>query len=90
MIRKKIYGESRVDGCPFCGQASITTNSQKVPTCEAHKKEVLENLKCVCGELLDVAQGKYGPFFVCIQCGNINFKKGLETNGYPLISVKDL
>jgi len=90
MFRKKVYGQSRVNVCPFCGKASTTQNSQKIPTCREHKDMELLDLKCACGEWLDLVHGKYGPFFVCMKCGNINFEKGLEMNDYPLISIHDL
>jgi len=44
-------------------------------------------LKCVCGEWLDIKKGKYGPYFHCLNCGNVSFKKGLEIN--PNIEAKD-
>lgn len=45
-----------------------------------HKNEKLNDLKCACGEYLDVLEGKWGPYFRCMNCGNINFKKGIEMN----------
>lgn len=76
----KRYGESQVVNCPFCGKTAVTKNSQQVPVCTAHKDNELKNLKCVCGEWLDILPGKWGPYFRCLTCGNINFKKGLEMN----------
>ncbi len=77
---RKRYGQSRIDNCPICGKTAVVKNSQGVPVCAGHKKKELKELKCVCGEWLDVQQGKWGPYFRCINCGNINFKKGLEMN----------
>ena len=37
-------------------------------------------MKCACGEWLEVLSGKWGPYFRCINCGNITFKKGMEMN----------
>ncbi|MFH2028976.1 MAG: hypothetical protein ABIJ08_07575 [Nanoarchaeota archaeon] len=76
----KRYGMSRVDSCPFCSKQAVTKNKQGVPVCVDHKSENLNNIKCVCGEYLDVREGKFGPYFHCINCGNINFKKGIEMN----------
>ena len=83
----KRYGESKIDNCPFCGKVCVTKNSQGVPVCQAHKDSELVNLKCVCGELLDISHGKWGSYFRCMNCGNINFKKGIEMN--PQIKNKD-
>lgn len=76
----KIYGQSRVDSCPFCGARAITKNSQGVPVCVNHKNELLDNMKCSCGKYLDILQGKWGPFFRCMDCGCISFRKGMELN----------
>ena len=80
MFIPKRYGESKISSCPFCGKNSITKNSQGIPVCAGHKTEKLDDLKCVCGELLDLLEGKWGPYFRCLNCGNINFKRGLEMN----------
>ncbi|PIN80388.1 hypothetical protein COV13_03635 [Candidatus Woesearchaeota archaeon CG10_big_fil_rev_8_21_14_0_10_32_9] len=90
MMRKKVYGEYQVPKCPFCNSVATIKNNQGIPVCPHHKKEQLENLKCSCGATLDLMQGKYGPFFKCINCNLINYKKGLELNGYPLKSINDL
>jgi len=87
---RKIYGESKTDVCPFCGERAITSNHQGVPVCMAHKQEELSNLKCVCGSWLDLKIGKYGPFFTCLNCGIVSYKKGLSINGYPLRSIDSL
>tara|TARA_Y100000310_G_scaffold237165_1_gene240423 strand:+ start:1120 stop:1503 length:384 start_codon:yes stop_codon:yes gene_type:complete len=83
----KRYGQSRVDNCPFCEKVSTTKNKQGVPVCQKHKEDILKDLKCVCGEWLDLNEGKWGPYFKCINCGNINFNKGLELN--PQIKEED-
>lgn len=80
MYIPKRYGESGINNCPFCGKISVTKNIQGVPVCKMHKNENLDDLKCVCGEYLDILEGKWGPYFRCMNCGNINFKKGLEMN----------
>tara|TARA_Y100000310_G_scaffold34162_1_gene32294 strand:+ start:662 stop:1024 length:363 start_codon:yes stop_codon:yes gene_type:complete len=80
MYIPKRYGQSKVNNCPFCGKTAIAKNSQKIPVCEKHKKTKLVELKCICGEWLDLNSSKWGAYFRCINCGNINFKKGLEMN----------
>lgn len=87
---KKNYEEHKVSRCPFCNGAAITKNPQKIPVCMKHKNEELVDLRCKCGEFLDIKLGKFGPFFVCINCNIVKFKTGLEVNGYPLKSVDDL
>ena len=87
---KKVYEEHKVSKCPFCDGPAITRNEQKVPVCMRHKDELLQDLKCSCGEYIDVKIGKYGPFFTCINCNIVKFKKGLEINGYPLKNVDEL
>lgn len=79
-MNRKRYGESRIDKCPFCGKTATAKNSQGVPVCRNHKRKLLENMKCACGEWLDVNEGKWGPYFRCFNCGNISFRKGLEMN----------
>ena len=80
MYIPKRYGQSRIDNCPFCGKQGVAKNPQGVPVCQDHQDSNLDNLKCVCGEYLDIAEGKWGPYFRCMNCGNINFKKGMEMN----------
>jgi len=77
---RKRYGESRIDNCPFCGKIAVVKNSQGVPVCQSHRGNKLTDLKCVCGEYLDLSEGKWGPYFRCMNCGNISFKKGLDMN----------
>ena len=77
---RKRYRESRIDKCPFCGKMGVIKNNQGVPVCINHKGNELKDLKCVCGEWLDIKQGKWGPYFHCMNCGNVSFKKGLEMN----------
>jgi len=85
----KTYGQSKVDKCPFCGKQGITKNKQGVPVCVKHKNSILGNLKCACGDYLDILDGKYGPYFNCMNCGNINFRKGLEMNQGRDLELKD-
>jgi hypothetical protein len=80
MYIPKRYGQSKIDKCPFCDKNAVTENSQGVPVCASHKSEVLQNLKCVCGRFLETRKGKFGAYFNCMNCGNINFKKAMEMN----------
>lgn len=88
-FRKKTYGSYQEIICLFCGQRSTSENPQGLPVCRHHKNDEI-NLKCVCGEWLDVKKGKYGAFFVCMNCGPVNYRKGLEINNLPLRSVDNL
>ena len=76
----KRYGQSRIDLCPFCEKAATAKNSQDVPVCQAHKKTILPDLKCSCNSYLDLRKGKFGVYFNCMNCGNINMKKALSLN----------
>ena len=80
MFIPKKYGQSKIDNCPFCKKQATAMNSQDVPVCQGHKDEILDGLKCVCGSTLEMLHGKFGIFFSCIKCGNINLKKALEFN----------
>jgi len=76
----KRYGQSRVDLCPFCGKDAVTKNKQQVPVCIAHKSNILRDLTCLCGDDLELKDGKFGIYFYCINCGNFNIKKSIEMN----------
>jgi len=80
MRRPKRYGQSMVDNCPFCGKIAVAKNKEGVAVCSAHKTEKLKELKCICGSWLDQRKGKFGPYFFCIKCGNISFRKAMEAN----------
>lgn len=76
----KRYGQSRIEKCPFCGKQATTESKEKVPVCTNHKESILNEMKCMCGEILDLKAGKWGVYFSCMNCGNINGKKVFETN----------
>ena len=80
MFIPKKYGESRIGKCPFCEKQATTINKQGIAVCVTHREDTLDDLKCVCGETLDILKGKFGIFFKCIDCGNMNLKKVLEFN----------
>jgi hypothetical protein len=78
MYIPKKYGQSKVENCPFCGKIGTTKNKQGLAVCTSHKDETLQDVKCVCGEWLEPREGKWGAYFHCLNCGNINLKKALE------------
>ena len=80
MYIPKKYGQSKIDKCPFCDKQATIMSRQKVPDCSSHKEEFLDDLKCVCGSSLEMLFGKFGVFFSCMKCGNMNLKKVLEFN----------
>lgn len=80
MFIPKKYGQSKIDKCPFCQKQAVALNKQSVPVCLNHKEDLLDGLKCVCGETLDILKGKFGVFFKCINCGNMNLRKVMEFN----------
>lgn len=90
MVRlPKTYGKSREASCTFCGSCATTKNAQGLPVCRHHTKDEI-NLKCACGDYLDVKESKYGTFFLCFRCGPISWSKGLELNNLPLRSIDDV
>jgi len=80
MYISKRYGQSKVYSCPFCRKDALTKNKQQVPVCYAHKASILRDLTCFCGDYLELKDGKFGIYFNCANCGNINLKKALVMN----------
>ena len=80
MFIPKKYGQGRIERCPFCQKQAIALNKQSVPVCSSHKEEELNDLKCACGETLDILKGKFGVFFKCMKCGSMNLRKAMEFN----------
>ena len=68
--------------CIFCGSNAINKNKQNFPVCKNHKEDELPDLKCACGEYLDVRESKYGPFFTCFNCGAISINKARQFNDF--------
>ena len=75
---KKQYGNYKTDSCPFCGKVATQKNAQGLSVCRFHTKESLPERKCHCGKWLELRSGKFGPYFNCINCGNMNYDKGME------------
>lgn len=78
MYIPKRYGQSKIDSCAFCEKRGLYKNKQGLITCQEHKDSYLPDIRCVCKSYLELKQGKFGPFFVCINCGIISLKKGMD------------
>jgi len=59
---------------------ATTKNNQGIPVCSKHKNASLQDMRCLCGELLELKEGKFGIYFRCERCGNVNAKRVFETN----------
>ena len=75
--RQKTYGEYKVSHCPFCDKIATSKNEQGLNVCRLHTKQNIEEIKCTCGSWLETRSGKFGPYFNCVKCGNINYNKGM-------------
>ena len=75
---KKVYGQSKESFCPFCSKQATVTNKDGILTCRHHINKEFPVIRCACGDYLDQKSGKYGPYFVCINCGTISYAKGME------------
>ncbi|MCB9362024.1 hypothetical protein H6504_01185 [Candidatus Woesearchaeota archaeon] len=85
-MRRKVYGENKLDTCQFCDKTATVQNAQGVPTCITHTQKLLDDKKCVCGEWMPVKTGKWGAFFLCPTCGPTSIKKAesMDNKGYKL------
>jgi hypothetical protein len=84
---RKVYGQSSIAACPFCGGASYAKNGQGVAVCMKHKDLNLPDLKCVCGGWLDIREGKFGTFYTCMKCGAINQQKMMLVNADAIRAI---
>ncbi len=75
--RQKTYGSYKVSHCPFCDKIATSKNEQGLDVCRLHTRQKIDEIKCVCGSWLETRSGKFGPYFNCVKCGNINYHKGL-------------
>ncbi|HLC70385.1 MAG TPA: hypothetical protein VJI32_00120 [Candidatus Nanoarchaeia archaeon] len=75
---KKVYGQSKLSNCTFCGRTATQKTEVGLEVCYLHTKEQLNDIKCTCGSWLEQRSGKFGPYFNCLRCGNVNFKKAME------------
>lgn len=80
MYIPKQYGQSKISKCPFCGKNAYFHNRQNVPVCKEHKENRINDMKCACGSWLEMKQGKYGVFFVCLSCGPLSMRKVIDIN----------
>jgi len=79
-MRSKKYGQYRIATCPFCTNQATVKNKQEVPVCDVHRNESLPDMKCNCGSYVELAVGKWGPYFRCLKCGNVPFNRIMESN----------
>jgi hypothetical protein len=75
---KKVYGSSKQLTCPFCGKTATQKNEQGLDVCPLHIKKSMDEFKCTCGSWLELRKGKFGPYFNCMNCGNINYGRAME------------
>ncbi|MAG38976.1 hypothetical protein CMO90_02705 [Candidatus Woesearchaeota archaeon] len=68
------------NNCLFCSRQAIIKNEQGFYVCNIHKKEILQDINCVCNEILSIKNGRYGTFFLCSNYGPISLKKALSIN----------
>ena len=87
---KKVYGKSKIESCPFCGKMATQKNAQGVAVCRLHLKETVEDRKCQCGKWLELKSGKFGPYFNCLNCGNLSYEKGMARSTAPEIKPKQV
>lgn len=76
--KKKVYGEYKTANCAFCGKTATQETDTGLQVCPSHQQAQLKEIKCTCGSWLEQRAGKFGPYFNCINCGNINFQKGMQ------------
>ncbi len=84
--KKKTYGDYKRNNCSFCGKYATQKTETGLDVCRDHLKAKLEEIKCTCGSWLEQRNGKFGPYFNCLNCGNFNFNKGMEIKA---ITMKD-
>lgn len=83
---RKVYGQSKISTCPFCGKIATRKTETGLEVCPLHTKEQLQEIKCTCGSWLEQRAGKFGPYFNCLRCGNINFNKAMEMKALAAVA----
>ena len=84
---KKVYGKSKIVTCSFCGKTATHKSEQGLEVCHAHVGKKLGEIKCTCGTWLEQRVSKFGPYFNCLNCGNLNYNKAMEINA---LTMKDI
>ncbi len=85
--KKKAYGEYQIKSCPFCSRQATQKNEFGLEVCYQHLKAKMEEIKCTCGSWLEQKSGKFGTYYNCLNCGNLNFQKAMEIKA---ITMKDV
>ena len=75
---KKVYGESFLKNCPFCGRMATQKNDNGQEVCPTHRNTALQDIKCTCGKWLEPQAGKFGNYYRCENCGNVNANKAQQ------------
>ena len=86
---KKQYGQSKLDRCSFCSSIATQTTKEGVLVCRHHLQQKMQDIQCTCGSWLEQKSGKFGPYFTCFNCGNINFNKALEMKALMPVGNKN-
>jgi len=76
--KKKVYGEYKMEYCPFCDRLATNKNDQGIAVCHRHLESVVEEIKCTCGSWLEPRSSKFGRYFNCRNCGNVNNEKAMN------------
>lgn len=87
--RKKTYGSYKTTTCPFCSRTATHKNEQGLDVCHLHTRRNLEEIKCTCSSWLELRAGKFGPYFNCINCGNLNYEKAIEIKRMTKVGLPD-
>jgi hypothetical protein len=82
------YGETQTTTCVICQRPATMKNQQGLPSCIHHRTLSLSDLRCVCGKDLEVREGKFGTFFLCLVCGPQSIRRILELRGPERAPVK--
>jgi hypothetical protein len=87
---KKSYGNYKTSSCPFCGKIATNQNEQGLDVCTQHTKRSMEEIKCTCGSWLELKKGKFGPYFNCMKCGNLNYQRAMEIKSMTQIGLSHI
>ncbi len=88
--KKKTYGSYKTSSCPFCGKIATHQNESGLNVCRDHTKQNIEEIKCACGSWLEQRSGKFGPYFNCLNCGNLNYNKAMEMKSLTKPNYEDV